>query len=63
MKKLLIFGAAIFLAVIFFCAGWLITVHHLEIWEDRPARQVYVTDMFGLEWVYDSSPVEARILY
>ena len=63
MRKYLIAAAIILTAVIFFCAGWLVTVHHLEIWEDRPARQVYVTDIFGLEWVYDSSPVEARILY
>lgn len=56
MKKLLLFGATVFLAAICFCAGWLLTVHNLTIWEDRPARVTYVTDLFGFEWVYDHSP-------
>lgn len=53
MKKLIIAGAAIFLAVLFFCAGWLITVHNLTILCDHPAKVVYITDPFGQEWVYD----------
>ena len=53
MKKLIIAGAAIFLAALFFCAGWLITVHNLTILCDHPAKVVYITDPFGQEWVYD----------
>lgn len=53
MKNFWLGVAIILLAATSFCAGWLLTVHNLEIWEDRPARITYVTDMFGMEWVYE----------
>jgi len=53
MKNFWLGVAIILLATTSFCAGWLLTVHNLEIWEDRPARVTYVTDMFGMEWVYE----------
>ncbi len=53
MKKLLIFAAIIFTAAIFFAAGWLTTIHTLSISANE--SEAYVTDMFGLEWIYDNT--------
>ena len=53
MKRLIIYGAAIFLAALFFCAGWLITIHSLKIECDHPAKTIYVTDQFNQTWIYD----------
>ena len=61
MKKLLTCVLIAALLTISFCAGWLVTVHNLEIWEDRPARTVFVADMFGMEWVYDYSQTSTHV--
>ena len=45
--------AIIFTAAIFFCAGWLTTIHTLSISANE--SEVYATDMFGLEWIYDNT--------
>jgi hypothetical protein len=53
MKRLIYFGAAIFLAVLIFAAVWITTVHSLVIECDHPAKTIYVTDQFGQTWIYD----------
>lgn len=55
MKHLICAGAAIFLAALIFCAGWLITVHTLIIECDHPAKMIYITDWTGNEWAYNYS--------
>lgn len=59
MKRLIYSGAAIFLAALFFLAGWLITVHTLSIECDHPKKVVYVTDLFGETWLYDYNYVDS----
>lgn len=63
MKNFFLGLLIIVLAATSFCAGWLLTVHNLNIWEDRPARIIYVTDMFGQEWVYDYSPAPNEVVH
>lgn len=53
MKRVIYVVAAIILAAVFFCAGWLVTVHSLDIGCDHPAKTVYVTDWSGNTWLYD----------
>lgn len=53
MNRFINIGAAIFLAALLFCSGWLITVHSLDIECDHPAKVIYVTDWAGITWLYD----------
>lgn len=45
--------AMLFMMCVAFAAGWLITTHNLVIECDHPKNMIYVTDMFGQEWIYD----------